>query len=57
MHFIVEQLAQDEGPICRAAFNIIDSQVQALKFTNSGAKLAAGYECGRVSLTFFLIFF
>ncbi|XP_027176060.1 uncharacterized protein LOC113775402 isoform X3 [Coffea eugenioides] len=46
----VEQLAQEEGPICRAAFNIIDSQVQALKFTNSGAKLAAGYECGRIAV-------
>ncbi|KAL3536530.1 hypothetical protein ACH5RR_004991 [Cinchona calisaya] len=44
----VQQLVQDEGPICRAAFSFVNSQVQALKFASSGAKLAAGYECGRI---------
>lgn len=49
----VHQLARVEGPKCRAAISLLSSRIEALEFTNSGAKLAVGYECCRVSLNSF----
>lgn len=34
---------------CRAIFGLLQSPVLALQFASKGAKLAVGYECGRVS--------
>ncbi|KAA8517780.1 hypothetical protein F0562_015257 [Nyssa sinensis] len=53
-HFVTEtkhevhNLPQGKGPNCRAVFSLLNSPVQMLQFANYGAKLAVGYECGRV---------
>uniref|UniRef100_A0A5B7B8W9 V-SNARE coiled-coil homology domain-containing protein n=1 Tax=Davidia involucrata TaxID=16924 RepID=A0A5B7B8W9_DAVIN len=53
-HFVTEtkhevhNLPQGTGPNCRAVFSLLNSPVQMLQFANCGAKLAVGYECGRV---------
>ncbi|XP_058002997.1 uncharacterized protein LOC110665372 isoform X2 [Hevea brasiliensis] len=43
-------LPQEEGPHCRAVFSLPNSPIRALQFANSGAKLAVGFECGRVAV-------
>ncbi|KAK6118274.1 hypothetical protein DH2020_048060 [Rehmannia glutinosa] len=55
-HFITETKsevrvsAQVQGPRCTAAFDLLKSGVQALKFTNNGSKLLVGYECSRIAV-------
>ncbi|KAL6336520.1 hypothetical protein AAG906_022461 [Vitis piasezkii] len=55
-HFVTESnqevhvLPQQKGPQCRAAFCLLNSPIQALKYTNKGGKLAVGFECGRVAV-------
>ncbi|THG11590.1 hypothetical protein TEA_012051 [Camellia sinensis var. sinensis] len=55
-HFVMEtkhevhNLSQGKGPCCRAVFSLLNFPVQALQFTSCGAKLAAGYDCGRVAV-------
>ncbi|GLT66184.1 hypothetical protein SLA2020_385670 [Shorea laevis] len=55
-HFVTEtnsevhSLPQGEGPQCRAIISLVNSPVQTLHFGNSGARLAIGFECGRVAL-------
>lgn len=51
-HLSAHALTQ-EGLNYRAIFSLLNSPVQALQFSQNGAKLAAGYECGRVSVLFF----
>lgn len=47
--FTVHILPQGKGPQCRAVFCLLNSPIQALQFANCGAKLAVGFESGRVS--------
>ncbi|XP_034693950.1 lethal(2) giant larvae protein homolog 1-like isoform X2 [Vitis riparia] len=55
-HFVTESnqevhvLPQQKGPQCRAAFCLLNSPIQALKYTNKGGKLAVGFECGHVAV-------
>ncbi|KAL7265561.1 hypothetical protein ACSBR1_003357 [Camellia fascicularis] len=55
-HFVMEtkhevhNLSQGKGPCCRAVFSLLNFPVQALQFTSCGAKLAVGYDCGRVAV-------
>lgn len=55
-HFIkeakheVHQLPRVQGPKCRAAISFLNSRIEELEFTNSGAKLAIGYECCRIAV-------
>lgn len=42
--FIVHELAQGQGPSCRAVIKLLDVRVRAIEFINHGAKLAVGYE-------------
>ncbi|KAI8013684.1 Syntaxin-binding protein 5-like [Camellia lanceoleosa] len=55
-HFVMEtkhevhNLSQGKGPRCRAVFSLLNFPVQALQFTSCGAKLAVGYDCGRVAV-------
>lgn len=54
-HFVTEtknevhNLPQGKGPQCRAIFCLLNSPIQALQFANCGAKLAVGFESGRVA--------
>lgn len=50
---IVHTLPEGKGPQYRAVFSLVDSPVRALQFATSGAKLAVGFECGRVRLLYF----
>ena len=50
-------LPQVEGPQCRAVFSLLNSQICALKFSDSRAKLVVAFECGRVSLLVLCILF
>ncbi|XP_044473048.1 uncharacterized protein LOC123201555 isoform X2 [Mangifera indica] len=43
-------LPKGRGPHCGAVFSFVNSPVRALQFTNSGAKLAVGFECGHVAV-------
>ncbi|KAJ8533076.1 hypothetical protein K7X08_015965 [Anisodus acutangulus] len=49
-HFItdtkseVHELAQGQGPTCRAVLKLLDVRVRAIEFVNHGAKLAIGNE-------------
>lgn len=45
----VHELAQCQGPHCRAVIKLLASQIQALTFLNSGAKLTVGYQNAQVS--------
>lgn len=45
----VHKFAQCQGPHCRAVIKLLASQIQALNFVNSGAKLTVGYENAQVS--------
>lgn len=58
--FIVSvlDLPHKEGPHCKAVFSLLNSPIFALQYANSGAKLAVGFECGKVSIIifFFLCF-
>ncbi|KAF1002109.1 uncharacterized protein LOC141702301 [Apium graveolens] len=55
-HFITElkseaySLTKGEGLNFRAIFGLLQSPIQALQFALEGAKLAVGFECGRVAL-------
>ncbi|XP_030925506.1 uncharacterized protein LOC115952465 isoform X1 [Quercus lobata] len=55
-HFVTETknevyiLPQGKGPQCRAVFCLLNSPIQALQFANCGAKLAVGFESGRVAV-------
>ncbi|KAJ0027944.1 hypothetical protein Pint_34863 [Pistacia integerrima] len=53
----VHMLPEEKGPRCRAVFSLVDSPVRALQFANSGAKLAVGFECGRVRIILALVYF
>lgn len=44
----VHTLPEGKISLCRAVFSLVNSPVRALQFTSSGAKLAVGFECGRV---------
>ncbi|KAG9157898.1 hypothetical protein Leryth_000073 [Lithospermum erythrorhizon] len=46
----VQSLPQAEGPTYEAVFSILNSRVQVLQFSNSGAKLIVGYECARIAV-------
>nr|XP_011469925.1 PREDICTED: uncharacterized protein LOC101299721 isoform X2 [Fragaria vesca subsp. vesca] len=41
---------QGNGPQCTAVFSILDSAICILQYTNFGARLAVGYECGQVAM-------
>ncbi|XP_050386224.1 uncharacterized protein LOC126802617 [Argentina anserina] len=41
---------QGNGPRCTAVFSILDSPICILQYANFGARLAVGYECGRVAM-------
>ncbi|XP_070037873.1 uncharacterized protein LOC107786215 [Nicotiana tabacum] len=55
-HFItdakseVHELAQGQGPSCRAVIKLLDVRVRAIEFINHGAKLAVGYENVKVAV-------
>ncbi|KAJ8550931.1 hypothetical protein K7X08_000301 [Anisodus acutangulus] len=55
-HFItdtkseVHELAQGQGPTCRAVLKLFDVRVRAIEFVNHGAKLAIGYENAKVAV-------
>ncbi|KAL5550468.1 hypothetical protein UlMin_000644 [Ulmus minor] len=55
-HFVTEtenevrSLSQDKRPRCSAVFSLIKSPVLTLHFMHSGAKLAVGFKCGRVTV-------
>ncbi|GAY32002.1 hypothetical protein CUMW_000060 [Citrus unshiu] len=46
----VHTLPEGKISLCRAVFSLVNSPVRALRFTSSGAKLAVGFECGRVAV-------
>ncbi|XP_021906216.1 uncharacterized protein LOC110820897 isoform X3 [Carica papaya] len=46
----VYHLPQHKGPSYRSIFGLTNSPVQALEFSNNGAKLAVGFECGRIAM-------
>ncbi|PHT72599.1 hypothetical protein T459_23384 [Capsicum annuum] len=46
----VHELAQGQGPTCRAVLKLLDIRVNAIEFVNHGAKLAVGYENTRVAV-------
>nr|GMC93790.1 Syntaxin-binding protein 5-like [Ipomoea batatas] len=46
----VHKFAQCQGPHCRAVIKLLASQIQALNFVNSGAKLTVGYENAQVAV-------
>lgn len=50
-------LPKGRGPHCGAVFSFVNSPVRALQFTNSGAKLAVGFECGHVRIILALVYF
>ncbi|CAN1771841.1 hypothetical protein LINPERHAP1_LOCUS12013 [Linum perenne] len=41
---------QGKGPNCKAVFALLHSPIEALQFSSSGAKLAAGFGCGRTAV-------
>ncbi|KAL3617493.1 hypothetical protein CASFOL_037814 [Castilleja foliolosa] len=55
-HFVTETKSevristQVQGPKCAAIFNLHNSRVHTLKFTNNGSKLIVGYECSRIAV-------
>lgn len=46
----VHELAQGQGPTCRAVLKLLDVRVRAIEFVNHGAKLAVGYENAKVAV-------
>ncbi|XP_031264245.1 uncharacterized protein LOC116122548 isoform X2 [Pistacia vera] len=46
----VHILPKGDGPQCTAVFSFISSPVCNLQFSNTGAILAVGFECGRVAV-------
>ncbi|XP_044501411.1 uncharacterized protein LOC123222619 [Mangifera indica] len=56
IHFVsetkheVHMLPEGKGTHCKAVFSLVNSPVRAQQFANSGAKLAVGFECGRVAV-------
>ncbi|XP_021620762.1 uncharacterized protein LOC110621044 isoform X2 [Manihot esculenta] len=46
----VLDLPHKEGPHCKAVFSLLNSPICALQYANSGAKLAVGFECGKVAV-------
>ncbi|KAJ4837684.1 hypothetical protein Tsubulata_013493 [Turnera subulata] len=46
----VHTLPQVKVPHCRVGFSLLTSPILALQFTNSGAKLAVGLECGHIAV-------
>ncbi|CAN4106135.1 unnamed protein product [Withania somnifera] len=46
----VHELAQGQGPTCRAVLKLLDVRVRAIQFVNNGAKLAVGYENAKVAV-------
>ncbi|XP_037491449.1 uncharacterized protein LOC105646578 isoform X2 [Jatropha curcas] len=57
LHFVTESkcevhnLPKVKGrPHCRAVLSLLNSPIHVLAFTNSGAKLAVTFECGRVAV-------
>ncbi|XP_021769683.1 uncharacterized protein LOC110733914 isoform X2 [Chenopodium quinoa] len=46
---IVYDVPLQKGPQCRAVFSLVNSSVQALHFSASGAKLAVGFESSHVA--------
>ncbi|XP_022745688.1 uncharacterized protein LOC111295998 isoform X3 [Durio zibethinus] len=46
----VQSFPQGKGPQYKAVFSLLKSPVQALQFGNCGAKLAVGFEFGRVAV-------
>ncbi|KAK4359355.1 hypothetical protein RND71_021584 [Anisodus tanguticus] len=46
----VHELAQGQGPTCRAVLKLLDVRVRAIEFVNHGAKLAIGYENAKVAV-------
>ncbi|XP_065853138.1 uncharacterized protein [Euphorbia lathyris] len=55
-HFVTEtkhevhSLPQRKGPQFRAVFSLLKSPIHVLGFSNSGTKLAVGFDCGRVEV-------
>ncbi|XP_050207178.1 uncharacterized protein LOC126656614 [Mercurialis annua] len=56
LHFVTEDknkihnLPEGKGPQCSAIFSFLASPIHVLHFTKTGAKLAVGFECGRVAV-------
>ncbi|XP_022145606.1 uncharacterized protein LOC111015012 [Momordica charantia] len=46
----VHSLLQGKGPHCRAVFSLLNSPIQALKFSKCGVKLGVGYGSGRIAV-------
>ncbi|GAV76073.1 Synaptobrevin domain-containing protein [Cephalotus follicularis] len=46
----VHTLHKEDGPQCRALFSLLSSSIHTLQFANFGARLAVGFECGRVAM-------
>lgn len=46
--FSVHEVHQEDGPLCIAIFSLLRSPIRALKFANSGTRLAMGFESGQV---------
>lgn len=46
----VHELAQGQGPTCRAVLKLLDVRVRAIEFVNHGAKLVVGYENAKVAV-------
>lgn len=46
----VQNFPHGKGPWYKAVFSLLNSPVQALEFGNCGAKLAVGFEIGRVAV-------
>ncbi|KAL2902064.1 Syntaxin-binding protein 5-like [Bienertia sinuspersici] len=47
---IVYDVQLPKGPQCRAVFTLVNSPVQSLRFSASGAKLAVGFESSHVAV-------
>ncbi|KAJ4977644.1 hypothetical protein NE237_008424 [Protea cynaroides] len=56
LHFVTETkhevhaMHQEKGLQCTAVFSFITSPIRTLKVAKSGAKIAVGFECGRVAV-------
>lgn len=50
-YFAVREVHQEDGPLCVALFSLLRSPIRALKFANSGTRLAVGYESGQVIIS------
>ncbi|XP_021744915.1 uncharacterized protein LOC110710876 isoform X2 [Chenopodium quinoa] len=46
----VYDIPSQKGPQCRAVFSLVNSSVQSLQFSASGAKLAVGFESSHVAV-------